>query len=74
MAVAGFFRPDYPTPGAKIHPKIRPLIGSRAQKSLAEIRGPDYSNNPPPIQPGLSGLKENITMKNALTFASGLRF
>jgi hypothetical protein len=70
MAVAGFFRVDYPAPGAK----IRPLTGSRAQKSLAEIQGPDYSNNLPPIQPGLSGLEENINTKTAITFASGLRF
>jgi hypothetical protein len=50
------------------------LTGSRAQKSLAEIRGPDYSNNPPPIQPGLSGLEENINTKTAITFASELCF
>jgi hypothetical protein len=68
------FRPDYPAPGAKIRPKIRPLTGRCAQKSLAEIRGPDYSNNPPPFQPGLSGLEENINTKTAITFASGLHF
>jgi hypothetical protein len=43
-------------PKAKICPKIRPL-GSHAQKSLAEFRGPDYSNNLVPhpariIRPG----------------------
>jgi hypothetical protein len=37
--------------------KSGPLTGWRAHKSLAEIRGPDYSNNLPAIQPGLSGLE-----------------
>jgi hypothetical protein len=50
------------------------LTGSRAQKSLVEIRGPDYSNNPPPSQPGLSGLEENINTKPTTTFAFRLCF
>jgi hypothetical protein len=70
MAVAGFFRPDYPGPGEKIHP----LTGICTQKSIVEIRGLDYSNNLPPVQPGLSSLEENINTKTAITFASGLCF